>query len=155
MSTTECTKEVTLIAGESLADMLGRALYINSSGRAVLADNSIDLPAVGVLAMNPGSSRIGTGTAGTGGAGEAVRVSQFQAGGKMVGVAAGAIAAGNLIVLAAPGTNGVDKGKFVAAADIAAIAANKLAYGVALEAASGDGKRFQFLAFVTAESDAA
>ena len=122
----ENAKAVTLIAGEDLRGDIAEALKIDAQGRVIKTTAATDV-IIGTLAADtPGDST-----------GKGVPVAVI-GGGVFKMKAGAAITAGQLVVPSATA------GRVAGAADIAALTANQMAVGVALEAAS-EGDIFSVL----------
>ena len=134
MGSTEAIKLVSLPQGESLVGDFAEALKLNDSGQVVKATAVTDA-VIGILAEEPSVATVG------------VNVSVFIIGGGGIGkVKAGsAITPGQLLVPDATA------GRAAGVANVAALAADSMAFGVALEAAA-DGEIVGFLAMPIAGS---
>ncbi len=121
-------KTVLLPAGEDLTGDVAEALSINDSGQVVKTSSATDV-IVGSLVEEPAAATVGT----------LVKVALVGGGGKLEMKAGAAITVGNLIVASAT------SGRVAGVADIAALAANQMAVGIALEAATA-GDIFEVLA---------
>ena len=131
MANYQCCKVVSLAAGEDLTGSFAEALTVDS-GRIVKTASATDV-IVGALASEPATSTTGA----------AVAVALIGGGGVLKMKAGASIDAGALIIPSATG------GRVEGAADIAALAANQMAVGIALESAS-DGDIFEVLAMTIA-----
>ncbi len=125
-------KQVFLPAGEDLTGDVAEALTVNASGQVVKISAATDV-IVGALAEEPSAATVGTN----------VKVTLVGGGGKLEMKAGAAITTGNLIVASAT------SGRVAGVADIAALAANQMAVGIALEAATA-GDVFEVLAMTIA-----
>ncbi len=131
MAAYESTKAVNLIAGEDLRDALYSLLYVEDDsdvGKVIKTTATTQTP-VGILGENPRSD---VSTDGFG-------VPVVLLNGIVKLLAGAAITAGNLIVA------DVTAGRVAGVADLAAIPADSMAIGVALESAI-DGDVFEVLA---------
>ena len=130
MASYQSCKTVSLAAGEDLRGDIYKALTIDASGHVIkTVDGTSHI--VGVLAEDPAKERDTTG--------DAVAVAIIGGGGVLKMKAGADITAGQLIV---PDDAA---GRVAGAADIAALTADQMAVGVALEAAA-DGDVFSVLA---------
>lgn len=139
MASTQNVKTVNLIAGEDLRDGFALMLTLeNDSGvaKVIKTTDPLESP-VGILAENPQSD---ISTDGLG-----VPVALFGGGGVLKVTAGGTITAGQLLVA------DTDAGRVVGVADQAALVADTIAVGVALESAV-DGDIFEMLAQVQTSS---
>lgn len=124
MASSQNVKSVNILAGETLVGApLAAALSIDNTGRVILAASATSV-IVGFLAEQPDQTQSTLG--------ENVPVAVIGAGGVGKAVAGGVIALGELII---PTTTA---GKVDGAANIAALIANQMAVGVALEAAAAE-----------------
>ena len=130
MANYQSCKTVSLVAGEDLRGDVYGALTIDASGRAVKTSAATSL-IVGVLAEEPRKDMATTG--------ETVPVAIIGGGGALKMKAGAAITAGQIVIPSATA------GRVAGVANIAALAANEMAVGVALEAAA-DGDVFSVLA---------
>ena len=130
MANYQSCKTVSLVAGEDLRGDVYEALTVNDVGRAVKTSAATS-HIVGALAENPASDRDTTGLT--------VPVAIIGGGGVLKMKAGAAITAGQLIVPDAIA------GRVAGVANMAGLAADQMAIGVALEAAS-DGDVFSVLA---------
>ncbi len=131
MASSQNTKSVNILAGETLVGApLAAALSIDATGRVVEADTATSV-IVGFLAEQPDQSQTTLG--------ENVAVALVGGGGVGKVVANAAITAGNLII---PTTTA---GEVAGAANIAALIANQMAVGIALEAATAQGDIIEVL----------
>ena len=128
MGSTEAIKLVSLPQGESLVGDFAEALKLNGSGQ-VVKQTAVTDAVIGILAEEPSVATVG------------VHVSVFIIGGGGIGkVKAGAaITAGQLLIPDAT------DGRAAGVDAIADLAANQMAFGVALEAGA-DGEIIGFLA---------
>ena len=129
MAITECVKLVSLPQGESLIGDFAEALKLNASGQVIKGTTPATDVVIGILAEEPSVAAVGT----------HVSVALIQSGGILKAKAGSAIAAGGLLILDATDGHVAD------VANIAALSANQMAFGIALEAAA-DGEIFNFLA---------
>ena len=120
MAQHQAIKHVTLEAGEDLNDSQFEAVTINANGQVVKADAVTEV-IFGFLVQNTGKTEVG----------DAVTVAVVTGGGIAKAKASAAIVAGHLIIPT------VTDGKVAGVANTAALAANQVAVGVALEAAAG------------------
>ena len=134
MSTTKSIDLVNLPAGEDLNDALYHALTINASGQVIQTDATTDR-VIGSLAENPGRTTV---------AGDMVAVQLVGKGGVGLVKANAAITAGHLLVPTAT------DGKVAGVANIAALSANQMGFGIALEAATAADEVIRYLAQVIA-----
>jgi len=121
MAGTQNTKTVNLVVGEDLNGDFAQALTIDSDGRVIKASAATSV-IVGFLAEDPGRTTV-DGV-------DSVPVTLIGGGGVGKAVAVGAITAGNIII---PTTTA---GLVDGAANIAALIANQMGVGYALEAAT-------------------
>lgn len=128
MANYQSPKVVSLLAGEDLTGDFAEALTINGSGQVVKTRTATDR-IIGALAEDPSVSTTGV----------TVSVALVGGGGVLKMKAGGSIVSGALIV---PGATG---GRVAGAADVASLASEQTAIGVALEGAS-DGDIFSVLA---------
>ena len=128
MANYQSCKTVSLPAGEDLRGDFAEALTINASGQVVKTSAAANV-IVGALAEEPSIST----------AGVAVAVALIGGGGVLKMKAGATITAGQLIVASATA------GRVAGVADIAGLAANQMAAGMALEAAAA-GDIFSVLA---------
>ena len=133
MANYQCCKVVSLAAGEDLTGSFAEALTVDASGRVVKTASATDV-IVGALASEP---------AATADTGAAVAVAIIGGGGVLQMRAGGDIDAGQLIVPSATA------GRVDSVDDIAGLAANQMAVGIALSGAA-DGDVFQVLAMTIA-----
>ena len=132
MANYQCCKVVSLPSGEDLTGSFAEALTVGSSGRVVRTTGATDV-IVGALASEPSTATTGA----------AVPVALVGGGGVLKMRAGAAIDAGALIVPSATA------GRVEGVADIAALSADQVAAGFALEAAA-DGDIFEVLAMTIA-----
>ena len=128
MSNYQGAKVVTLPAGEDLTGDFAEIVKLNASGQVVKVTAVTDVT-IGVLSESAPSSATGQGVA----------VALIGGGGVLKMKAGGAITAGQLII-----PHGTD-GRVNGIASIAALAANQMAFGIALSAAA-NGEIFSVLA---------
>lgn len=124
----ESTRAVTLIAGEDLrGDVFELLQFENDGGTAkVIKTTAVTDTAIGILAEGPDSAATTDG--------QAVSVVMIAGGGRAMVKAGGNITAGQLVV-----ADAVTPGRVVGVANIAALVADSMAIGVALESAvAGD-----------------
>lgn len=128
----EATRAVNMIAGEDLRGGVFELLTIENDGGVakVIKTTAPTDVAVGILAENPRSDATTDG--------ENVPVVMLNGGGMCSMKAGGTITAGQLLVA------DTDAGRVVGVADIAALAADTMAVGIALESAV-DGDIFNVL----------
>ncbi|MCY4318376.1 MAG: hypothetical protein OXE76_04130 [Alphaproteobacteria bacterium] len=129
MSSYQCVKTLSVPAGEDLNDRRYHALTINASGQFEMADAAGEV-VHGVLWEDPGTID----------AGRAVTIMDVAAGGIGLVVAGAAIVAGQLLVASAT------DGRVAGVANVGALAADQVAFGVALEAAGAAGDIIRFKA---------
>ena len=132
MANYECCKVVSLPAGEDLAGDFTAALTIDSDGRVVKTTSATDV-IVGALASEPATTDTGA----------AVAVAIIGGGGVLKMRAGADIDAGELIVPSATA------GRVESVDDIAGLAADQMAVGIALSGAA-DGDVFEVLAMTIA-----
>ena len=130
MANYQSCKTVSLPAGEDLRGDFAEALTINASGQ-VVKTSAVTSHCIGALAEDPAKDRDTTRLA--------VAVTIIGGGGVLKMKAGATITAGQLIVPDAA------EGRVAGVANIAELAANQMAVGVALESAS-DGDIFSVLA---------
>lgn len=130
MATYEAIKSVNLYVGEDLSGSLFQAVKIDANGRAVKATAATDV-IVGYIGSDPGRTLV----AGK----DVINVVMVGAGGIGKCVTAGAVTAGELVVAS------TTAGKVSTVADIAALSANQMAVGIALESAAGADSIIQVL----------
>lgn len=124
MASSQFTKSVNILAGATLVGApLAAALEIDATGRVILAASATSV-IVGFLGEQPDQTQTTLG--------ENVPVVVVGGGGVGKAVAGSAITAGQLII---PTTTA---GKVDGIANIAALIANQMAVGIALEAATAD-----------------
>ena len=128
MAGTEAIKLVSLPQGESLVGDFAEVLKINATGQVIKQAAVTDV-VIGVLAEEPSVITVGV----------HVSVALIGGGGILKAKAGAAITAGQLLVPDAT------DGRVAGVADIAALVANQMAFGIALESAA-DGEIFEFLA---------
>ena len=128
MANYQSCKIVSLPAGEDLTGDFAEVLTINSSGQVIKTSSATSV-IVGALAEEPSTTTTGV----------AVSVAVIGGGGVLKMKAGATITAGQLIVPDAT------VGRVAGVADIAALAADQMAVGMALEGAS-DGDIFSVLA---------
>lgn len=128
----ESTRAVTLIAGEDLrSDVFELLQFENDSGVAkVIKTTAVTDAAIGILAENPRSDVTTDG--------EAIAVVMLAGGGRAMLKAGATITAGQLVVA------DTTPGRVAGVADIAALVADSMAIGIALESAV-DGDIFEVL----------
>ena len=133
VATTQNIKTLTMVAGEDLNGKLYHALSVSSTaaikGQLEMTDAATDVVAA-ILYSDPGRTIA---------AGDVVTVMPIAGGGIGLVKANSAIAAGNLLIPTAT------DGEVADVANIAALGANQMAFGIALEDAVAD-QIFQFLA---------
>ena len=135
MATYEGVKTKTMLAGEALnggSIQLGMAVkavrhVATKRARVQLADSATDV-VIGVLLSKPNVATLGV----------SVTIGLINGSGKLTGLAGGAISAGEILIPTA--TDGEMEG----VANIAALAANQMGFGIAEEDAV-DGQIFEFL----------
>ena len=137
MAVYESCTVITMIAGGDLRDDIYKALTVDATGRVVLTD-AVDDVIVGFLAENPRSDIATTGND--------VPVVLVGAGGRLKAKAAAAVTRGHLIV---PSATANRNGQVGGVANIAALGANQMAIGFALETAA-DNQVFEILAMTIA-----
>ena len=128
MSNYQAVKVVTLPAGEDLTGDFAEIVKLNASGQVIKVTAVTDIT-IGALSESAPSSATGQG----------VPVALIGGGGIIKVKAGAAIAAGNLLI-----PDGTD-GRVAGIANIAALVANQMAFGIALSAAA-DGEIFSALA---------
>ena len=128
MANYQSCKTVSLPAGEDLTGDFAEVLTINSSGQVIKTSSATGV-IVGALAEEPSTTTTGV----------AVSVAVIGGGGVLKMKAGATITAGQLIVPDAT------VGRVAGVADIAALAADQMAVGMALEGAS-EGDIFSVLA---------
>ena len=126
MAVYESCTVVTMTAGGDLRSDIYKSLQLNSAGRVVLTDAVTDV-IIGYLAENPRSDIVTTGID--------VPVVIVGGGGRMKARAAAAVTRGHLIV---PSAVSGKEGQVQGIANIAALVANQMAVGYALETAAED-----------------
>lgn len=128
----ESTRAVTLIAGEDLrSDVFELLQFENDGGVAkVIKTTAVTDAAIGILAENPRTDVTTDG--------QAVSVVMLAGGGRAMVKAGATITAGQLVVA------DTTAGRVAGVADIAAMVADSMAIGVALESAA-DGDIFEVL----------
>ena len=136
MSTYKSIKVINLPCGENLNGKLYHALTYNNAGQLIMADAATD-DVVAVLAEDPGRATV---------AGDMVAVHDLSAGGVGLVIAAGAIAAGSVLVASAE----ANEGKASSVADIGALGSDQAGFGYALEAAGAADEVIRFHAKVVA-----
>lgn len=129
----ENIKDISLPAGGDFTSAAYHLVTLGTDGQLALANNGDATPPVGIVAMNADQAAAGT----------MVPVALIASGGIMTGVAGGTITRGQILVADASGSG--SDGRLVGVAGMTNIAANTMAVGIALEAASNGG-RVLFLA---------
>ena len=128
MATTTELKVISLPAGEDLTGDGNELLTINAAGNVIKAA-AVTSHVIGVLASNPGTTA----------AGDIVPVALIGGGGLGKVKASAAITRGHIVVPTATA------GKAAGVANIAALAANQMGIGVALQAATAANEVIEVL----------
>ena len=133
MANDQCIKIVSLPAGADLTGAYLHALTIDATGRVVSADAATEF-VIGILAEAPTVATIG------------FNVSVMLIGGGGIGkcVAQAAITAGHVLIPTATA------GKVAGVANIGALVADQMSFGIALEAAAAADQIISFLAMTVA-----
>ena len=129
MANTQKACLVTLPQGASLVGAVNELVKVSAEGRVVKTSVVTDI-AVGVVAESAGRAN----------AGDGVSIAIIGAGGVLKVKAAAAITRGHLLVCHAT------DGKAAGVANIGALAANQMSFGIALEAATAENEIISFLA---------
>ena len=130
MTTINNLEILSLPVAENLNDSLYEAVTLNASGRVTKADATTEV-VVGIIAENPNRALV---------AGDYISIAPINLMGIGAVKASAAITRGNLLVPSAT------DGKVAGAANVAGLATNQQAFGVALQAASAADEIIEFLA---------
>ena len=128
MAKVQAIRTLSLPQGADLTGSIGELLKLNATGQVIKTAAATDI-CIGILAESAPRATVG----------DAVKVAIIGGGGILKCKTNAAVAAGNLLVPAA-------SGKAAPVADIAALATNQMAFGVAVSATAADGEIVSFLA---------